>query len=176
MLTDPAGRMVERSTTSYQPTKPIWRWVVAAWNSCFRPGCDAPATTSEGDHRIPWPAGPTSAENLWPGCRSDHKAKHTQGFSIEQNADGSFTFHTRAGFSHTINEPTHPASTEWPEVDVEVQHSAVELLQALDLTRLWREMRQNDDAALLNLRQRYWEDDLDLDPADEARLAHYAVA
>ncbi len=31
MLTDPAGRMVELSTTSYRPTAPIWRYVVADW-------------------------------------------------------------------------------------------------------------------------------------------------
>ncbi|WP_180935819.1 hypothetical protein [Nocardioides ungokensis] len=64
MLTDPAGRMVELSTTSYKPTPPIWRHVVAEWGSCFEPACSAPATGVELDHRIPWPERETSTSQL----------------------------------------------------------------------------------------------------------------
>jgi hypothetical protein len=104
MLTDPAGRMVALSTKSYQPTAPIWRHVVAEHGTCFRPVCDQPATEAEADHRKEWPEGPTSTDNLWPGCPTDHRAKHTPGFGIEQDEDGSFVLRTRAGFRHRIQE------------------------------------------------------------------------
>jgi hypothetical protein len=150
MLTDPAGHMVELSTTCYKPSKSIWTWVVAEHGSCFRPGCDTPATEAEGDHRVRWPEGPTDVENLWPGCKTDHKAKHAPGFAIEQSADGSFALRTPAGFRHRIVSTEHPASGRFEEAPESFQFSATDLLEAiaylhevdadqrpLDLTRLW---------------------------------------
>ena len=137
MLTDPAGRMVELSTTSYQPTKPIWSWVVAEHGSCFRPGCDTPATQAELDHRVAWPDGPTDIENLWPGCKTDHKAKHAPGFTIEQVNGGSYVLRTPAGFRHHIARPEHPASEQFDTSldDPEIQFSATELLEAIAYLR-----------------------------------------
>ena len=86
MRTDEAGHLVEPSTTSYQPTGPIWEHVVAEHATCFRPACDAPSTTGDLDHRTAWPLGPTDTEHLWPGCRTDHRTKHAPGFAIEQAA------------------------------------------------------------------------------------------
>jgi len=82
MLTDEAGQLVALSTRSYTPTAPIWRQVVAQQTSCYRPQCDRPATECELDHRVPWPAGATSASNLQPACKTDHKAKHSSGFVL----------------------------------------------------------------------------------------------
>ncbi len=177
MLTDPAGHQVELSTKSYQPTAPIWRSVVAQWGSCFRPGCDRPAVECEADHRVAWPQGPTSSTNLWPGCKSDHKAKHTPGFSIEEAADGSFTLCTRAGFAHRIDPDTRPASDQWPEVETGIHHSADEILRALQLIRLWREEDQADPLRLAGDRELLWECDApDWDPADDLRLLPEAAA
>ena len=55
MLTDEAGRCVEVSTRSYSPTHAIWNDVVARWWTCFRAGCDRPATDCQLDHRVPFP-------------------------------------------------------------------------------------------------------------------------
>ncbi len=60
-----------------------------------RPRCDL-------DHRVAWPLGPTDTENLWPGCRTDHRCKHAAGFAVEQAADGSYVLRTAAGFRHSI--------------------------------------------------------------------------
>jgi hypothetical protein len=156
MLTDPAGGMVELSTTSYQPTKSIWSWVVAEHQTCFRAGCDAAATEAEVDHRTRWPDGPTSTGNLWPGCATDHKAKHTPGFAIEQDDGGSFVLRTPTGFRHPVATSPHPASSTFDTTGLEepgcFQFSATELLEAitylrevdaderpLDLARLWEE-------------------------------------
>ena len=152
MLTDPAGRMVELSTRSYQPTRAIWTWVVADHATCFRSGCDAPATEVELDHRVRWPKGRTTTANLWPGCKSDHKAKHAPGFSIEQADDGSFVLVTPAGFRHRIERTEHPVSEDFDEPPVAFQFSATEIVEAIahlrevdadqrpyDLTRRWED-------------------------------------
>jgi hypothetical protein len=132
MLTDPAGRCVELSTKSYKPTAPIWRQVVATFGSCFRRGCTRPATGCELDHRIPWPDGETSTANLAPGCPRDHKAKHAEGFSLEQDPDGTLTLRTRAGFTHTTAPTAHPASDQWPhDSGFQIQFTPTELLDAL---------------------------------------------
>ncbi len=139
MLTDAAGQMVELSTTSYQPTKSIWSWVVAEHSSCFRPGCDSPATENELDHRVAWPEGPTGTDNLWPGCKADHKAKHAPGFAIEQTVDGSYVLRTPTGFRHRIPRTEHPASETFADVESTaaggIQFSATELLDALSYLR-----------------------------------------
>jgi len=131
MLTDPAGLVVERSTTRYQPTRSIWEQVVSEQTTCFRPGCDRASTLAELDHRIPWPAGPTAGPNLWPACKADHKAKHSPGFTIQQTATGGFTLTTAAGFTHPVLLTEHPQDGEWPDV-TRIQYSATEIVQALD--------------------------------------------
>jgi hypothetical protein len=139
MLTDPAGRMVELSTTSYQPTAAIWSWVVAEYGSCFRPGCETPAAEAELDHRVRWPEGPTDTTNVWPGCKSDHKAKHAPGFSIVQTRDGGYALRTPAGFQHPIERTEHPASDRLdvptPDRPDGFQFSATELADAISYLR-----------------------------------------
>lgn len=78
MLTDPAGDFGALSTKSYQPTSPIWRYVVAQQPTCAHPGCDRPSTECELDHATEWPNGPTDTKNLQPLCRLHHKAKHAR--------------------------------------------------------------------------------------------------
>lgn len=149
MLVDPAGAMVELSTKSYAPTPPIWRHVVAQWGGCFRPGCDQPATTSETDHRVPFPRGATSTTNLWPACEEDHKAKHAPGFSISQDpVTGSYVLRTPAGFAHELPMPAQPVC-EW-EVDLPeaIQISGSELLHALHHVVQYRESDLPCDPAL----------------------------
>ena len=150
MLTDPAGQMVELSTTSYRPTGPIWRHVVAEWNTCFEPACDAPATEAEHDHRIPWPRGATEPNNLWPACKRGHTTKHAPGFAIEQAADGSYVLRTAAGFAHPVAPPPKPVDPSWPDLP-EVQFSATELLEVLD------EIRDRHDQELAEGRELQWE-------------------
>ena len=42
---------------------------------CQAPGCLVPADRCDGDHRQPWPDGPTSGANMWPLCRRHHILK-----------------------------------------------------------------------------------------------------
>lgn len=143
MLTDEHGQMSELSTKSYQPTAPIWRHVVADQTSCFRPGCDRPATDCELDHRRRWPEGPTSTGNLWPACKTDHNAKHASGFSIQMLKDGQFALTTPTGFIHEVNASEHPVSQEWPDLPgtTDFQFSITEFRQALSRIRSERTLQ-----------------------------------
>jgi hypothetical protein len=158
MLTDEVGHLVELSTKSYQPTGPIWQHVVAEYATCFRPGCDAPSTEGDLDHREAWPLGVTDTENLWPGCRTDHRAKHAPGFAIEQAADGSYVLRTGAGFAHPIPRSTHPVSDDfsWPDLEPDgFQFGAAEFREAIEGLRDWTELMRPRSP------ENHWEDDFD---------------
>jgi len=42
---------------------------------CKAPGCCKSASRCDIDHRMPWPEGKTSGDNLWPLCRRHHNMK-----------------------------------------------------------------------------------------------------
>ncbi|HEU4511885.1 MAG TPA: DUF222 domain-containing protein [Nocardioidaceae bacterium] len=113
MLTDPARECVELSTTSYKPAGPIVRQTVADWLTCFSSTCVRPATECELDHRVPAPKGPTSTENMGPGCKGHHKCKHAPGFGLLKDPGGRFWFKTAAGFSHPVSKAEQPVGEDW---------------------------------------------------------------
>ena len=122
MLTDGA-RCVELSTNSYQPTKPIWRHVVARDQVCIWHGCNRPAVRVELDHRVPYPLGRTTDGNLAPLCKRHHKVKHANGFQLIANRDGSYTWTTAHGSTFTSRPPEQPVA-EWPDPDTVVTEIA----------------------------------------------------
>ena len=135
--------MVELSTKSYKPTKAIWQQVVAEHGACSRPGCDAPSTEGDLDHREAWPLGATDTTNLWPGCRTDHRTKHAPGFSIEQDDDGGYVLCGAAGLKYRIERTVHPVLDRWelPELPEDhFQFSASELIRAIEDIRLWKDL------------------------------------
>ncbi|OKH84539.1 hypothetical protein EB75_04310, partial [Mycobacterium sp. ST-F2] len=56
----------------YRPSTAIDEFVRMRAMTCMFPGCDQPATTSDVDHTIPWPDGPTHPGNLGPKCRKQY--------------------------------------------------------------------------------------------------------
>jgi hypothetical protein len=114
LLTDPAGGFVELSTDTYQPTKMQWKWTVAENPQCVWPTCRRPATVVDLDHRVPFPFGPTSTRNLQPLCERHHKIKHSRGFSVVRETDGSYTWTSRFGVVSKKQAPEYPIA-EWPE-------------------------------------------------------------
>jgi hypothetical protein len=138
MLTDPARGTVELSTTSYQPAAPIWRQVVADWQTCYQPACTQPATTVELDHRVPWPAGQTSTTGLEPACKRDHKAKHATGFRLQRRHQGdpasrALQLTTPAGFAHRADPAVPPVGDGWgPAWRYEHPYTPAEVRDALD--------------------------------------------
>ena len=90
---DQHGRIVDRPeviTDSYQPSVRLTRHVIMRDQHCIHPGCRRRARTCELDHRQPWPAGPTSAENLQPLCRRHHDLKHHSTWTVRRCHDGSY--------------------------------------------------------------------------------------
>lgn len=113
MLTDPAGKFVELSTESYAPTEPISRWCVARDVTCVWPGCSRPASIIEFDHRVPFPFGKTSTRNIQCLCRRHHLVKHSEGFEVVLEEDGSFTWTSRFGSVFRTPAPEMPVAV-WP--------------------------------------------------------------
>ena len=125
MLTDEAD-FVQLSTKSYKPTKPIEREVFARDQKCLWHSCNRPAVLVELDHRQEYPHGETSTDNLGPLCKRHHKVKHSLGFKIVKNPDGSYTWTTRFGQNLTTPVPEQ-AVADWPEMITEMDEAADEV-------------------------------------------------
>jgi hypothetical protein len=112
MLTDSLGTFLKLSTKSYKPTRAIEREVVARDQKCLWHACNRPAVLVELDHREEYPDGETSPDNLGPLCKRHHKVKHSSGFMIVKNADGSYSWTTRFGQTFVTPKPEQPVA-DW---------------------------------------------------------------
>ncbi|MEU6699624.1 DUF222 domain-containing protein [Pseudonocardia sp. NPDC046786] len=104
LLTDPAGHVVHRDTTAYRPGVALAELVRARHGRCAHPGCRVPAHRCDLDHVVPHDprsgAGPTSADNLHPLCRSHHVLKHLPGWRTVLMPDGTTEWTTPSGHVH----------------------------------------------------------------------------
>ena len=111
LVTDPrTGVLLELSTDAYRIPEALKRGVRARDRRCRFPGCATPAKHTDTDHINPWPAGPTTPDNLAPGCRGHHRTKTHSGWQCRSNDDGSLTWTSPLGTEHTTwpynyNEP-----------------------------------------------------------------------
>jgi multimeric flavodoxin WrbA len=97
---DKSGRAVT-GLTQRRPSAKLRRTVEARDESCIFPGCRAPATNCDLDHRIPYSEGGlTHEDQLVPLCRHDHVIRHN-GWSHQPNPDGSHTWTSPIGLTHT---------------------------------------------------------------------------
>jgi hypothetical protein len=87
LLTDATGRVVATSAGTYRPGAALARLVRARHPECRMPGCRKPSQDCDLDHVTPWPAGPTSAENLGPLCRRHHVLKTHYGWQLDGDAE-----------------------------------------------------------------------------------------
>jgi hypothetical protein len=92
----------------YIPSRKLKHLIRARTARCSAPGCGAQAITSEIDHTVPHPAGPTCEHNLGPACKRHHHAKHAPGWKLEQTEPGLMRWTTPSGRSYT----THPTRYE----------------------------------------------------------------
>jgi hypothetical protein len=76
---------------------------------CRFPGCRRRVPKGgELDHQIPWPAGPTSADNLAGFCTGHHRGKHqAPGWTTTLTPDGTLTFTTPTGLTTTTQPPPY---------------------------------------------------------------------
>jgi hypothetical protein len=84
--------------TAYEFPPRLRRYLEARDRTCVFPGCGKPACKTDKDHRIPWPAGATSADNGQCLCRHHHRAKQAV-FSVLRDVDGTYIWITRGGWT-----------------------------------------------------------------------------
>jgi hypothetical protein len=89
----------------YVPSRRLRHLVRARAATCDAPGCQAPALSSDLDHTVPWPDGPTDQCNLAPRCRTHHRAKQAPDWRVAQAAPGVTRWTLPSGRTH-VTTPT----------------------------------------------------------------------
>lgn len=83
--------------TAYRFPPRLRRFLEARDQTCVFPGCNRPASAADKDHRLPWPAGPTSADNGQCLCRHHHRAKQAV-FTVVLDDNGDVVWISRGGW------------------------------------------------------------------------------
>jgi hypothetical protein len=92
--------------TARFPGRALRRHSQINYQHCVFPSCRRPATGSDQDHlRDHARGGPTSAENLAPGCRHDHINKTTRGRRPIRLAERTFVWVSPLGRRHLVRVP-----------------------------------------------------------------------
>ncbi|GCA96785.1 HNH endonuclease [Mycolicibacterium sp. NCC-Tsukiji] len=88
----------------YRPSAAMDEFVRMRAMTCMFLGCDHPATASDIDHTVPWPAGPTHPGNLNPKCRKHHLLKTfyggPDGWQDRQQPDGTIVWTAPTGHTY----------------------------------------------------------------------------
>lgn len=122
LLTDPeSGTLLDYGRTTYRPPVGLADHVRARDYHCRSPICRRSAAHADLDHTIAWAGGgTTSDDNLYAGCRHDHRLKtHAAGWRVTQDPDGSVSYTTPTGHSYTSRShdyrPAPPARPPDPD-------------------------------------------------------------
>jgi hypothetical protein len=102
-----SGAALDVGTLSYRPPAALDRHVRLRDGTCRFPGCAVPATECDLDHLVPFPQGPTSAENLHALCRRRHCLKHEGGWRVDATPGGGLHWTSPQGATAT----SHPEDT-----------------------------------------------------------------
>ena len=98
------GQTIANGTTSRRPTAAQRRYVEARDRTCTFPGCRAPATDCDLDHRTPHSqGGPTHVENLGPLCRHHHNIHHHHGWTYQPLDGGDYQWTSPLGHTYTTS-------------------------------------------------------------------------
>ncbi len=112
ILTDPrTGALLEHGATVYTPSAGVARHVRTRDARCVAPWCDRPAQDCDLDHTTPFPAGPTTPDNLGALCRRDHRIKHETAWQLTQPRPGHFTWVSPTGHTYTRTPQPLAAAT-----------------------------------------------------------------
>jgi hypothetical protein len=103
---DPDGSIVQDPTT-YRPSASVRRRVRSRDGGCRFPGCHVPARSTDLDHVIAFPYGPTDPGNLVCLCRAHHGFKHHGGWALSLADDGRATWRAPDGRTWTTEPRPH---------------------------------------------------------------------
>lgn len=102
------GAVLDVGSLSYRPPAQLARHVRLRDGTCRFPGCEVPARECDLDHLIPFPAGPTSADNLNALCRRHHRLKHDGGWRAEGRPGSALRWTSpQGGWTTTYPDDTH---------------------------------------------------------------------
>ena len=99
-----SGAVLDVGTLSYRPPAALDRHVRLRDGTCRFPGCAVPARECDLDHLVPFPEGPTSADNLHALCRRHHGLKHDEGWTVDPLPDHALRWTSPLGATAI----THP--------------------------------------------------------------------
>jgi hypothetical protein len=125
------GRILDRDATEpdaalaseqYEPPPRIARHVINRDRHCIHPGCYRRGSNCQLDHRIPWPDGPTSAENLQSLCKRHHDLKHHSNWRVHRCPDGSYEWISPTRHTYRYRPPELPTPNSEPEPELAEQN------------------------------------------------------
>jgi hypothetical protein len=97
-------------STGYLYRGSLARFVKLRDQTCRFPSCNRLAERCDTDHRIPWPAGPTSVGNATSLCEHHHQAKHAL-IELTKRPDGSLRWTLPTG--HWADVPPRRLLRGW---------------------------------------------------------------
>ena len=118
LLTDQHGNLLETTELGRFPSRKLGNAITFRDGSCANPVCTVPAHRCDLDHIVPVPHGPTTADNIEPKCRTDHRAKTHAGHRTTRTQTATGTPHATQWTTptgHTYTTPDDPFPVEnWP--------------------------------------------------------------
>jgi hypothetical protein len=102
---DPAtGAVIEIGRPGYTPSAALADLVRIRDRTCRFPGCRQPARRCDLDHVVPYPEGPTAADNLTSLCRHHHRLKHQTAWQLDAD-DGTLVWTSPTGHRYPTGPP-----------------------------------------------------------------------
>ncbi|WP_225753513.1 HNH endonuclease signature motif containing protein [Actinotalea sp. Marseille-Q4924] len=114
VVDEPTGALLDVDRRRYRPPAGIVDHVRLRNRTCVFPTCSVPAASCQIDHTVPFPHGPTAADNLGPLCTSHHQMKTHAGYHLEQPRPGSFVVRTAMGHVY-LQEPERQVGVPAPD-------------------------------------------------------------
>ena len=84
-------------STGYRPSDSLREGIILANPRCMFPFCNFDARKAQLDHSIPYPHGPTEADNLGPPCPKHHNVKTHGKWRLKQPFRGIFVWRSPTG-------------------------------------------------------------------------------
>jgi Domain of unknown function (DUF222) len=99
-LSPATGAVVHLGRSRYTPSAALADLVRIRDRTCRFPGCRQPAHRCDLDHVTPWPAGPTTADNLAALCRHHHRLKHQTSWTVRARPDAELEWTSPTGHTY----------------------------------------------------------------------------
>ncbi len=100
------GALVVHDPSVYRPNQRLARIIRARDGHCRFPGCGTDAPRCQLDHVVRFPEGLTTLDNLVCLCSRHHAFKHSSGWTLTMDPDGTCTWTSPLGRTHVTKPRT----------------------------------------------------------------------